>query len=46
MATVLSIIAAVPIIFQDILLWCAIALTVISTIEYIVIGEKRLGEWN
>jgi phosphatidylglycerophosphate synthase len=46
MATALAIILNFPPLAEQIFLWTTIVLTVVSTFDYIRIGEKRLGEWG
>lgn len=46
MAAALVFVMNLPDPFSAILLWCAIACTTASAIDYIIVGEKKLGAWN
>jgi len=46
MMTALACILAAPTPAAKPLLWAMILLTVASTIDYIIVGEKKLGAWN
>jgi len=46
MITALAVIVQAPAIATIVLLWIMIALTVISAVDYVRTGEKRLGEWG
>ena len=46
MATALAIILGFPAVATKVFLWATIVLTVVSTLDYIRVGERRLGEWG
>jgi cardiolipin synthase len=46
MSLAMGVILHVPEIFQHILVWSTVAVTAVSAIDYIIVGEKRLGEWG
>lgn len=46
MVTALTFIWRIPLDFQQVLIWLTIGLTIGSAIDYIVVGQRRLGEWG
>jgi len=46
MLAVLACIVGIPDVSLNILLWLTIVFTIISAIDYIIVGEKRLGEMS
>lgn len=46
MTTALSVLLELPILLTKTLLIATIVLTIASAVEYIMIGEKKLGAWN
>lgn len=46
MITALAVIWHIPFDWQKILVWGTVGITITSGVEYILVGEKRLGEWN
>lgn len=46
MSTALAVMLSVPEVLTQALLWTTIGLTVASAIDYLRVGERRLGEWG
>jgi len=46
MATILCVMIPAPAVISDIVFWSMITLTVVSTIDYIAIGARRLGQFG
>lgn len=46
MITALAFITHLDPVWQNALQWATVAVTIVSAIDYIIIGEKRLGAWG
>lgn len=46
MATILCYLLSIPSVISDTLFWSMIILTAISTIDYVVVGARRLGQFG
>ena len=46
MTTALACIINIPFAWQSIFLYLTVGCTIASALDYIISGEKRLGEWN
>jgi cardiolipin synthase (CMP-forming) len=46
MLAALAIVINISATIQSFFIWTVVALTAVSVIDYIIVGEKRLGEWS